>query len=178
MREFNKTQVVAMSSVLAAVYAVVTLFAPVPQYEAVQLRFADCLEVLTFFLGWPGVIGLSVGCLVANINSPYPLDVVIGTFSTFASTIFIMYVGKKSSVENLKRDLLFSMIVSSGITGAIIGYLLWISVGIPLWFGAVTVALSQLVAKVVIGYPVGLSLPKFAPGVFHVEGLKVETSGK
>ncbi len=86
-----------------------------------------------------------------------------------------MYVGKKSNVKNLRRDLLLSMIVSSGIMGAIIGYLLWISVGVPLWFGAVTVTLSQLVAKVVIGYPVGLALPKFAPAVFHVEGLKVET---
>jgi len=177
MREFNRVQIIAMSSMLAAVYAVVTIYAPVPQYEAVQLRFADCLEVLTFFLGWPGVIGLSLGCLVANMRSPYPLDVVIGTLSTFVSTIFVMYIGKRSNVENFRRNLLISMVLSSVIMGVIIGLLLSIY-GELFWFAAITVTISQIVAKVIIGYPLGLSLPKFAPGVFHVEGLKVETSGK
>jgi len=175
MRAFSRVQVIAMSSMLAAVYAVVTIFAPIPQYEAIQLRFADCLEVLTFFLGWSGVIGLTLGCLVANVFSPYGLlDMVLGTFSTFASTIIVMYIGKNSNVENLKKNLLLAMGVSSAIIGVIIGYLLSIY-GVPFWFGAVTVTIGELVVKVVIGYPVGLALPRLVPAVFHVEGLKVET---
>jgi len=178
MRRFSKSQVIAMSSVLAAVYPVVTVFAsftPISQYELVQLRFADCLEILTFFVGWAGVIGLSLGCLVANVFSPYGLlDMVIGTFSTFVSTLVVMYMGLHSNVRNFKRNLLLAMIVSSVIIGVIVGCLLWFY-GFPFWFAAASVSAGQLVVKIIVGYPVGLALPKFAPGVFHIEGLKVET---
>jgi len=174
MREFNRTQMIAMSSVLAAVYAVVTVFAPVPQYQALQLRFADCLEVLAFFIGWPGVLGLSLGCFVANVLSPYGLlDMLLGTFSTVVSTMTVMYVGRNSSVKNFEGNLLISMGVSSIIMGVMIGYLLSFY-GEIFGIAAAAVTLSQVVAKVVIGYPIGLSLPKFMPGVFHVKGLEVE----
>jgi len=170
MREFNRTQKIAMSSVLAAVYAVVTIFAPIPQYQAVQLRFADCLEVLAFFIGWPGVIGLSLGCFVANVLSPYGLlDMVLGTFSTMVSTITVMYVGKHSSMKNFEGNLLISMGASSIIMGVMIGWLLSFY-GEIFGIAATAVTLSQIVAKVVIGYPIGLSLPKFMPGIFHVKG--------
>lgn len=177
MREFNRVQIIAMSSVLAAAYAVVTFNATyiVPQYEAIQLRFADSLEVLTFFLGWSGVFGLSLGCLVVNVFSRYGyLDLTLGTFSTVVSTLTVMYIGKKSNVENFQRNLLFAMVLSSVIIGVIVGCLLSFY-GEPLWFATVTVTIGELVAKVLLGYPVGLALPKFMPGVFHVEGLKVET---
>lgn len=177
MREFNRVQVIAMASMLAAVYAVVTIYAPIPQYQAVQLRFSDCLEVLVFFLGWTGVLGLSLGCFVANVFSPYGLlDMALGTFSTFVSTLTVMYIGKNSNTGNFKRNLLLAMIISSIIMGLIIGYLLSFY-GEPFWFAASTVTLSQLVAKVVVGYPIGLALPNFVPAVFHVEGLKTETGG-
>jgi len=38
-----------LSAVLAAAYAVLTLFLPVPQYGPVQVRFAEALTVLPFF---------------------------------------------------------------------------------------------------------------------------------
>jgi uncharacterized membrane protein len=176
MRKFNRVQVTAMASMLAAVYAVVTLYASfvVPQYEAIQLRFADSLEVLVFFLGWPAVIGLSLGCLVANVFSPYELlDVTWGTFSTVVSTLFVMYIGKKSKIESFQRNLFLAMVLSSIIIGLMIGSLLTFY-GAPFLFSAGAVTVGQLVVKVVIGYPLGLALPKFMPSVFHVEGLKAE----
>lgn len=171
MKDFNRTELIAMSSLLAASYAIVTIFAPIPQYQAVQLRFADCLEVVAFFLGWAAVIGLSLGCLVANLFSPYGLlDMMIGTFSTFLCTLIVMRIGKKSHEGNFRRNLLLAMVVSSGVMGVIIGYLLWIY-GVPFWFGVTTVTVGELVAKVLIGYPIGLALPKLMPQAFYVKRL-------
>mgnify|MGYP002571364813 CR=1 FL=1 len=72
----SKTQRLALNGVIAAAYAALTLVASAMNlaYGPVQFRFSEALTVLPFlFPGtWPG---LFVGCLVANLLSPYgPID--------------------------------------------------------------------------------------------------------
>lgn len=76
-----------LSAVLAAVYAALTLFLPVPQYGPVQIRFAEALTVLPFF--FPAATpGLFVGCIIANLSSPFVLDVVFGSAATLLACVW------------------------------------------------------------------------------------------
>ena len=75
------------AAVLAAVYAALTLCLPVPQYGPVQVRFAEALCVLPFF--FPAATpGLFVGCIIANLFSPYILDVVFGSAATLLACLW------------------------------------------------------------------------------------------
>ena len=68
MRKFT-TRDLTLAAVLAAVYAALTITLPVPQYGAVQIRFAEALTVLPFL--FPAATpGLFVGCIIANLFSP------------------------------------------------------------------------------------------------------------
>lgn len=79
-----KTRKLAVNGVLAAAYAALNLAATALNlaYGPVQFRFSEALTVLPWlFPGtWPG---LTLGCLLANLLSPYgPLDVILGTLAT------------------------------------------------------------------------------------------------
>lgn len=75
------------SAILAAVYAALTLFLPVPQYVGIQLRVAEALSVLPFF--FPAATpGLFVGCVIANLFSPYVLDVIFGSAATLLACLW------------------------------------------------------------------------------------------
>lgn len=75
------------AAVLAALYAALTLFLPVPQYVGIQLRVAEALTVLPFF--FPAATpGLFVGCVIANLFSPFVLDVVFGSLATLLACLW------------------------------------------------------------------------------------------
>lgn len=86
MRKFTVRDL-TLAAVIAAVYAVLTLTLPIPQYGGVQLRVAEALTVLPFL--FPAAIpGLAVGCFLANVlGSPFVLDWVFGTLATLLSAL-------------------------------------------------------------------------------------------
>lgn len=80
------TRQLTFAALLAAVYALLTVSLPIPQFSGVQIRFAEALTVLPFLI--PGATpGLAVGCFLANLFSPYPLDVVFGTAATLLACL-------------------------------------------------------------------------------------------
>lgn len=81
MRKFSTRQM-AFSAMVAAVYTVLTVFLPIPQYGEVQFRIAECMTLLPFLYPWAAP-GLIVGCFLANLlGSPFVLDWVFGTLAT------------------------------------------------------------------------------------------------
>lgn len=81
MRKFT-TRDLTLAAIVAAVYAALTMLLPGPSFGYTQLRVAEALAVLPFL--FPATApGLAVGCLIANLLSPYgPIDMVCGTFAT------------------------------------------------------------------------------------------------
>lgn len=76
---------IARIAIIAALYAVCTfVFAPI-SYGAIQFRISECLCVLAFFY-FEGVIGLTIGCFIANIFGNGPLDLVFGTLATLMAS--------------------------------------------------------------------------------------------
>lgn len=85
MSKFN-TRDLTFAAILAAVYAVLTVTLPIPQYAGVQCRLSEALTVLPFF--FPAATpGLVVGCFIANLFSPYSLDAVFGTAATLVACL-------------------------------------------------------------------------------------------
>lgn len=77
----------ARAAVIAAVYAVCTVVIAPLSYGAVQFRIAECLCILAFFYD-EAVVGLTIGCLIANLFSPCgPIDVLVGTSATLIAVL-------------------------------------------------------------------------------------------
>lgn len=75
-------------ALIAALYAALTLFVPIPQFGAIQLRPAEAMTVLPFLLP-EAIPGLAVGCFIANyIGSPFAMDCIVGTLATFLAAVW------------------------------------------------------------------------------------------
>lgn len=87
----------AKAAVIAALYATITVcFAPL-SYGAVQFRIAECLCVLAFFYD-EAILGLTLGCFIANFFGNGIFDIIFGTAATFiASTLSRLFAKKISN---------------------------------------------------------------------------------
>ena len=97
MQSMSKTHLLALNGVIAGTYAALTLAASALNlaYGPVQFRFSEALTVLPFlFPGtWPG---LFIGCLAANLISPYGLvDIVVGSTATLLAALWTARVKSK-----------------------------------------------------------------------------------
>mgnify|MGYP002536998273 CR=1 FL=1 len=155
----SKTQRLALNGVIAAAYAALTLVASAMNlaYGPVQFRFSEALTVLPFlFPGtWPG---LFVGCLVANLLSPYgPIDIVIGSLATLLAAIWTEKVDRPWLAP--LPPVLCNMVLVGGM-------LAWEQVGFTGAFGvtfalnAASVALGELIACYGLGSLLLWRLPK------------------
>ena len=85
MHKFS-TRDLTLAALIAAVYAVLTVALPVPAYSGIQVRLSEALTVLPFF--FPAATpGLFVGCIIANLFSPYSLDVLCGSLATLLACL-------------------------------------------------------------------------------------------
>ena len=156
MRKFT-TKDLALAAVVAAAYAVLTMLLPGPSYGYAQLRVAEALTVLPFF--FPATApGLLVGCLVANLLSPYGIvDVVCGTAATGLAAFLTM------KAPNRWLAPLPPVLCNAVIVGAEIA---WFEGGFTaaFWpafaFNAFTVGLGELLACYVLGSLLLTALPK------------------
>lgn len=96
------------NALLAAIYAALTLGLAPFSYGPVQVRVSECLTLLAFYnRKW--IPGLTAGCFLANLGSPFGLpDMVLGTLATFLG-IWPMH--------RLKSPLLASLcpVISNGV---------------------------------------------------------------
>lgn len=159
----SKTQLLALNGVIAAAYAALTLVASGMNlaYGPVQFRFSEALTVLPFlFPGtWPG---LFVGCLVANLLSPYgPIDIVIGSLATLLAALW---------TEKVNRPWLAPLppvLCNMALVG---GMLAWYEVGFTAQFAAVFAANALWVGigEAVVCYVLGLLLIRAVPKVSYL----------
>ncbi len=80
------------NAILAAIYAALTIGLSPLSYGPVQIRFSECLTLLAFFNPrW--IPGLTIGCFLANMGSPFGLpDMLIGTLATFLGIFPMRYM--------------------------------------------------------------------------------------
>ena len=87
----------AIAGIIAALYAVLSYFSSVfgVAYGPIQCRFSEALCVLPYFTP-AAVPGLFLGCLVANLLSPYgALDILFGSLATLLAALWTARVRRK-----------------------------------------------------------------------------------
>ncbi len=85
----KKTVFVVQSAVIAAIYAGLTYAAGVLNlaYGSIQFRFSEALTILAT-LSPAAIPGLTIGCFLGNITSPYGLvDIICGTLATLIAAV-------------------------------------------------------------------------------------------
>lgn len=149
-----KTKYLAEAAVIAAIYALLTIVLAPISYGAVQVRISEALTVLSFFTP-AAVPGLFVGCIAANIMSPYGLaDLIFGSAASLIGAIGSYLLRKKPLLVPL------APVISNGIiVGAMLYYVY--EVPLPLIVQMLYVALGEVVACYAIGYPLMKYLNKY-----------------
>lgn len=155
MRKFTIRDL-TLAALIAAVYAVLTFALPLPQYSGVQLRVAEAMTVMPFL--FPAATpGLFVGCIIVNLFSPFPLDVVCGSAATLIACLLTRHMPNRWLAP------LPPVLCNAVIVGAEIA---WYETGFgPGFFqayayNAFTVGLGELIACVVLGELLLTVLPK------------------
>lgn len=155
MRKFTIRDL-TLAALIAAVYVVLTFALPLPPYSGVQLRVAEAMTVLPFL--FPAATpGLFVGCLIVNLFSPFPLDVVCGSAATLIACLLTQRMPSRW-LAPLPPVLCNAIIVG--------GEIAWYEVGFgpgffqAYAFNAFTVGLGELIACVVLGELLVTVLPK------------------
>ena len=140
------TRRLVVAAVIAALYAALTLLPYSLSYGPIQFRFAEALTVLPFLLP-EAVPGLFIGCLVANLFSPYGLpDIVFGSLATLLAALVTVRC-RKSWLAPLPPVIF---------TGLIIGALIYVQTGRAEAFWPTALLIAAEEAAVV--FPLGLTL--------------------
>lgn len=113
----KKTVFVVQAAIIAAMYAGLTYAASVLNvaYGSIQFRFSEALTILAA-LSPAAIPGLTIGCFLGNITSPYGLiDIICGTLAT------LIAAGLSYKTRNVKfKDLPLLSAMFPVITNAII----------------------------------------------------------
>ena len=162
MKNRKSTVFIVKSAVIAALYAIMTVVISPLSYGMVQCRFSESLIMLCAFS--PAAIpGLTVGCLVANIFSFNPVDMICGTTATLLSAV-VGYKLRKVKIGGIPwltplPAVIFNMII--------IG--LELSVYLPIechgflvgfFIQALSVFIGQVIACYIFGVPVYMLINK------------------
>lgn len=156
------TRQLALSAAVAALYAALTYFSSIfgLAYGPVQIRFSEALTVLPFL--FPSTVwGLFIGCLIANILSPYGmLDIVFGSLTTLLAAWCTSKMRRKWLAP------LPPVIFNGLIIGALIAYTLISETGSAEGFMAafayngLTIAAGELISCYVLGGIILIALPR------------------
>lgn len=113
-------KMIAANALIAALYAVITVICGPLSYVggSLQLRFSEILNLLVFFNPIYS-IGLTIGCLIANLVSLYGIfDIVFGTLGTLISCLLIVLISK--TIKNLLVSGLVPCIINALIVPLIV----------------------------------------------------------
>jgi uncharacterized membrane protein len=163
----NKVKILTKLSLVAAIYAVLTVITSYISYGGIQFRLAEVLVLLCFF-NKKYIPSLVIGCAIANMFSPFGIyDVIFGTFATLISVICM------SKTKNMVLASVFPVIFN-GIIIAI--EILLFDPSVTITFGsfislASTIMLGEFVVVTILGVLIFKSLEKneyFIENVFNI----------
>lgn len=147
MKSFKINNIVD-NGLVAALYVTISLITYPLSFGMVQFRVAEILMLLCFFRN-DFAIGLVFGCVITNIASFSPLDILFGSLATLLSCLVIMF----------SKHLFLAMLAPIVFNAFIIGLELHYLLGEPMWMAIGFVALGEAVVMVV-GYIIFMFLKR------------------
>jgi len=142
-----------MSAIIAALYVALTYIAYPISYggNMIDLRVSEALVVLPFFTP-AAVPGLFIGCMIANLGSPFGiLDIVIGSIATLTAA-YATYKIKKPYLAPLPA------VISNAF---LVPVTLYLAAGYPYWLNVGLVGLGELICAYGLGLPLLYVLKKY-----------------
>ena len=140
-------------AVIAAVYVVVCLVLAPFSYGAVQVRVAEALCLLTVF-GAEYIVGVTLGCFLANLLGSTVVDVVFGTLATLLACL-VTYKLRDIRVKGLAIPASLPPVVFNMIIVGAFEITFFFSDGAPTAmlavFNAVTVGIGELISCTILG---------------------------
>ena len=164
MNKNFSVKIIAANGMIAGLYAAITIACGPLSYEFMQFRFSELLNLLVFFNPYY-TIGLTLGCLIANIfSSVGPIDIVFGTLTTlFACLLMVVY-------SKFFKNLFSTGFIPCILNAVVVPFTIYVStlntqepmlLTPALYFTMFGwVFLGEFVCIVAIGYPIFLVLTK------------------
>ena len=160
----NRTLRLAVSAVIAALYAALTIALAPISYGPLQFRVSEALTVMPFLI--PGTVwGVFIGCILANLYTGSVLDILFGSLATLLAALLTAHFGKKgNTVKNRLLGCLMPVVFNAVIVGAVLtwGYQIqeFESPLLSYGFNALTVGVGEAGVLYLIGYPLMQYLPR------------------
>ena len=157
---------IAFAGVIAALYAALTIALGGVAFGPVQFRVAEALCILPFFFP-SSVWGIFLGCIIANMFSPYQLDIIVGPLASLIAALCTLRIGRtgKTSVSIKALACLPPVLVNAVVIGALIAFYM---TGLgdsgaflaAFYINCLQVGFGQLVVLYALGLPLMVYLPK------------------
>jgi uncharacterized membrane protein len=110
----------ALTTVFAALYAVLVIALAGISFQLVQIRVADALIPLSIVFGWPVVAGVTIGCVISNVVSPLPsviTDITLGALANFCASLAAWRIGVWKQNRTSGLGLVFALgMLLAGVT--------------------------------------------------------------
>ncbi len=137
---------VLKQAMLAAIYVVLVYIFQFASFGLVQFRIAELLMIFILF-DKKSIIGLTIGCFLANLlGGAILIDVIFGTLATTIAG-FLMYFTRKKPW--------FTMIWPAISNGIIVGLVLTYGYALgPIWLTAPSVFIGEFAVLYVLGLPI------------------------
>ena len=140
-------------AVIAAVYVVVCLVLAPFSYGAVQVRVAEALCLLPVF-GAEYIVGVTLGCFLANLLGSTVVDVVFGTLATLLACL-VTYKLRDIRIKGLAIPASLPPVVFNMLIVGAFEITFFFSDGAPTAmlavFNAVTVGIGELISCTILG---------------------------
>jgi uncharacterized membrane protein len=157
-----RTKNLAVIAIYAALYAALVVVLGGYSYGPIQVRIADSLVAAVPLLGLPGVLGHTLGVFIGNIFSTAgPIDL-LNTIPSFAMSFVVYYVYKRTKND---YTVIGTCTAYSVVLGVTVGWMLSYLYSLPLLPTIAYVAIGNVIASVLIGWPLFKALKK--TGVFQ-----------
>jgi uncharacterized membrane protein len=148
---------ISLIAIYAALYASLVVVLGAFSYGPVQIRIADAMLAAVPLLGLPGVLGHTLGVFIANIFSTAGLIDLLNTIPSFAMAFVVYYVYKHSKND---YTVIATCVAYSVVIGVTVGWMLSYLYGYPLVITIAYVCIGNIIASVLIGWPVFKVLKK------------------
>jgi len=133
-----KARDVSLTAVFGALYAsLVVLFLPISFFE-IQVRVADALIPLSIVFGWPVILGVTLGNIIANFFGGLGvIDIIGGTLANFTAS-YLAYKTRNTVIPAITIAL-------------IVGSYLSLLFDLPLWMMVLSVLVGSLISVTLLG---------------------------
>ncbi|MGB9708654.1 MAG: QueT transporter family protein [Infirmifilum sp.] len=160
---------IALASLIASLYAILVYILPMTSFLLWQVRIADSLLPLVTVLGYPAVIGVSVGCFIGNIlAAPWGssglnfLDALLGSLVNFVAGYTAYKLAyRRGFLLRVAAVLSQVIIVSIGVGSYLRWFLLWaFNTDVTLVVSIAGVLPGSLVSIFFLGLPLSLGVER------------------